>query len=275
MDTSKRSLYRPAPRENFNAKEARKPLAQGRLTNDTVLPDSLTVYASPSAVYSDPDTVARISHHTSGFNESSMTPPRQSMASLNISHHTPSLSSDISTSLPRSSPTHHYRVDRSNSPPRSPSKPSPSDFLELSDSDREYRHMTPVRHHRASPGSPVLVVDASGHRLGEGQAEVAVRTASISSPARVVCHTLSSLDNDIRNAGYTEEAARVHIDSVPSVTVLTDADPDEGASVELDQRTQGRFPGQNDESSVISRESSMAGKFIFVFVSRLSPQFSR
>ncbi|XP_030848551.1 uncharacterized protein LOC115927193 isoform X1 [Strongylocentrotus purpuratus] len=258
MDASKRSLYEPAPL--YSEKETRRPLAQGRLTNDTVLPESLTVYASPSVLASDPDTVARISHNaSSGFGESAMTPARHSMASLNLSHRTPSLSSDISTSLSRSSPTHHrYAVDRSYSPPRSPSKPSPSDFLELSDSDREYRHTPPTRYHHASPGSPVLLVDASGHRYGEGQAEVEVRTASMSSPAKVICHTLSSLDNDIRNAGYTEEAARVHIDSVPSVTILADADSREGASVELDQHTQHGLPGQSPESPVISRESSMA-----------------
>lgn len=89
------------------------------------------------------------------------------------------------------------------------------------------------------------------------------------------CPAKSNISLPHRNAGYTEEAARVHIDSVPSVTILADADSGEGASIKLDQHTQRGLPGQSPESTVLSRESSMACKFIFVFVSCLSPHFSR
>ncbi|XP_071478808.1 uncharacterized protein [Diadema antillarum] len=244
MDSSKRALYKPAPIENVGAKQNRS-LAQGRLVNDAFIPDSLTVYAVPPSVETTSiDTLTTISHSASQFNSGSLSPARQSLASLNLSHQTPSLSSDLSSPLPRrDSPSHQYLAERNSSPPHSPLKPSPTNILELSDSDREYvgHHRTPIRHIPAATGSPVLLVDASGQHLDSGQAEVEVRTKV--------------------NRGYTEEAARVRVDSVPSVTVLGDVDLRRGTSADRSEPPQTGDPTHTGrESTVVPQELTASSK---------------
>ncbi|XP_071476763.1 uncharacterized protein [Diadema antillarum] len=262
MDSSKRALYKPAPIENVGAKQNRS-LAQGRLVNDAFIPDSLTVYAVPPSVETTSiDTLTTISHSASQFNSGSLSPARQSLASLNLSHQTPSLSSDLSSPLPRrDSPSHQYLAERNSSPPHSPLKPSPTNILELSDSDREYvgHHRTPIRHIPAATGSPVLLVDASGQHLDSGQAEVEVRTKSVKSPAKIVCHAPTVVDNELR--GYTEEAARVRVDSVPSVTVLGDVDLRRGTSADRSEPPQTGDPTHTGrESTVVPQELTASCK---------------
>ncbi|XP_070540031.1 uncharacterized protein [Ptychodera flava] len=224
---SKRSLYKPAPVENVGEKQARRPLSQGRLTTKPTLPDTLTVYASPSFLAQSVssgagDVSVTISHEPV---DNLLYSPRQSLGELKKV--TPALSADPAASPRSKLPTTSY-IDPScvDDMTRSPSRPQPEKVLELSDSDEDssHRRRSPFKH--VSHTSPVSVqlIDASGGRRDPNTSEVHIRTDVIESPAKVVCHSPAVVESDLRNTGYTQQSAKVPVDMPQTFSLLGDED---------------------------------------------------
>ncbi|KAJ8026188.1 HAUS augmin-like complex subunit 8 [Holothuria leucospilota] len=226
--SSKRSLYKPAPTSTVNAvgrKDARKPLIQGRLVNSPILPDTMTVFASPAShSYQSPSisrdsTVLSVAHEGSSL-EGHWTPPRKAMASYSLTGSSPNTAAASELSPRRSPPS-----SASNAPslvaPQSPPKPSPSRALDLSDSEQETStRRTASKVHSRTKEHSVLMVDASGGRLDPRDTEVMVKTGMVQSPAKVICHTPSAVESDLRNTGSVQAAAQVSVDPVPSVSIM-------------------------------------------------------
>ncbi|XP_072025855.1 uncharacterized protein [Amphiura filiformis] len=157
------------------------------------------------------------------------TPPGQSLANSNMSmygHQSPPAVLPTSYSLE----THQV--------PGSPSKPKPTDALDLSDGDDRHTK-SPLVHIRHRPSSPVLMVDAGGRQKDPDASEVEIRTDLVSSPAKVICHAPAVVESDLRNTGYTQEAAKVQVDSIPSVSLHDNLDVTaaDQPPTKIDQRT--------------------------------------
>ncbi|XP_033633562.1 uncharacterized protein LOC117295103 isoform X1 [Asterias rubens] len=228
---SKRGLYKPATLQDVGSKEQRRGLAQGRLVNKPILPDTMTVFASPRDINMNSfdtetgDLSVTIPH--SGYPlQGTTTPPRQVMASVMTRNSNRLTPQDVTNSgTPRKSP--FGIVGKHPSPPTSPSKPTPSASLELSDTERDLyytRSKSQVKHVRHHTPSPVLLVDASGGRLDPDRSEVMTSTDFVTSPAKVICHAPAVVASDLRDTGYTQETAKIRVDPVPTVSLLGDLD---------------------------------------------------
>ncbi|XP_077992143.1 uncharacterized protein LOC144446265 [Glandiceps talaboti] len=222
----KRSMYKPALVENVGLKENRRSVAQGRLSTNPTLPDSLTVYASPnlpSVNYTDAgDTSITISHGPVDVQSFS---PRQSLGEYDKSR---AVWSDDPAASPRSKlPTSSYIDPTSVSEiTRSPSRPKPEKLLELSDSDDEIslKRKSLIKHVTHTSPTSVQLVDASGGRLDMNTSEVGIRTDIMQSPVKIVCHSPAVVESDLRNTGYTQQNAKVQMDTIQSFSVLGDED---------------------------------------------------
>lgn len=70
----------------------------------------------------------------------------------------------------------------------------------------------------------MLLVDASGRSRSPTRRDVPVLTSIINSPVKVICHSPHSkrtnAQQSARTSGHTAQAAKVKVDSVPSVNIL-------------------------------------------------------
>ncbi|XP_022086554.1 uncharacterized protein LOC110977066 isoform X2 [Acanthaster planci] len=228
---SKRALYKPATLQEVGSHEQRRGLAQGRLVSKPVLPNSMTVFASPRDLNpntSNTDTadVSVTLPHCGYPVEGTVTPPRQLLASVET-RHGPQTAASIS---PRQSKVSLFNGQSGHAEAAgasSPSKPTPSASLELSDAEIDPSRSaskSPVLHVRHLTPSPVLYVDASGGLIDPDRSEVETNTGLVISPVKVVCHAPAVVESDLRDSGYTQEAARIKVDAVPTVSLLGDLD---------------------------------------------------
>ncbi|XP_038071038.1 QWRF motif-containing protein 4-like [Patiria miniata] len=227
---SKRTLYKPATLQDIGSQEQRRGLAQGRLVSKPILPDTMTVFASPrdfNLNASNMDTGdMTVTLPNCGYPvEGSVTPPRQSLARA-MTGNGPKTPDDI-THRSKSLPFGSQYGSGHGATPSSPSKPTPSALLELSDAENDPSHSTsksPILHVRHLTPSPVLFVDASGGRVDPDRSEVETNTNLVISPAKVICHAPAVVESDLRDTGYTQETARIKVEAVPTVSLLGDLD---------------------------------------------------